>query len=88
MVLRGYMKGSVIMALTYFFSVSKLTYEVRMFFYATLSGINSSLWDTNFILTVMGNFFMLVGPETHMVEIHICGDVLQFQLLFSAGKIL
>ena len=49
------------MALTYFFSVSKLTYEVRMFFYATLSGINSSLWDTNFILTVMGIFFNAGG---------------------------
>ena len=59
----------VILALTSFFSVPKGTYDIRMVFDATLSGLNNYLWDPNFMLPSMGSLLMIVGPETYMVDL-------------------
>ena len=62
LVARGYITKGVILALKYFFSVHKVTYNIRMVFDATVNGLNNSLWDPNFTLPPMGSLLMLVGP--------------------------
>ena len=44
-----------------------------MVFDTTISGLNESMWDPNFMLTVMGSFLMMVGPDTHTVDIDVGG---------------
>ena len=75
MVTRVYITEGVILALTSLFSVLKGTNDIRMVFDATISGINNSLWDPNFMLPSMGSFPVMVGPETHMVDIDVGGGL-------------
>ena len=70
---RSYITEGVILALTSFFYVTKGTDDIRMVFDATLSGLNNSLWDTNSMLPSMGSLVMMVGPETHMINMDVGG---------------
>ena len=71
LVARGYITEGVILALTYLFSVPKVTDDIRMVFDATMSGINDSLWDSKFILPSMGIFLKMVSSETHMFDLDV-----------------
>ena len=51
--LRGYITEGMILALDYFFTVSKVSDNVSMKIGATGRGFNNSLWDTNFMLPLM-----------------------------------
>ena len=51
-----------------------------MVFDSTLSGINNSLWDPNFILPSMGSLIIMVVPKTHMVDLYVGEMVYNFQL--------
>ena len=68
---RGYITEGVILALTSFFYVPKGTDDILIMFYTTVSGINNSLWDPNFVVTSMGSYLIMVGPETHMVDLDV-----------------
>ena len=82
LVARGYITIGVILELTPFFYVSKGTYDTRMVFDATVIGINDSLWAPNFIFSSMGSFLMMVGLETHRVNIDV-GEMFYKFLLSS-----
>ena len=71
LVSRGYIMEGVILALTSFFAVPKGIDDIHMVFDATVSGLNNSLCDPNFTLPSMGSFLMMVGPETHVVDIDV-----------------
>ena len=61
-----------------FFSVTKGTDDIRMVFDVTMSGFNDYLWAPNFMLPSIGSFIMMVGMETHMVDIDVGGGVIIF----------
>ena len=71
LVARGYITEGVILSLKYFFSVPKVTDDIRMVFNVTVSGLNDSLWDPNLILPSMGSFRMMACPETHVVDLDV-----------------
>ena len=71
LVVRGYITEGVILALTSFFYVPKGTYDIRMVFDENLCGLNDNMWDPNFMLPPVGNFIMMLGPETNMVGLDI-----------------
>ena len=71
LVSRGYITKVVIIVLTSFFSLPLGIDDSRMMFDATVSVLNGSLWDPNFMLPSMGSFIMIVGPETHVVDLDI-----------------
>ena len=76
----GYITEVVILALTSFFSMPKVTEDIRMVFYATVSILNYSLWDPNLVFPSMGSLLILVGPEMHMVDLDVRGGVYNFKL--------
>ena len=59
------------LALTSFFSFPKGTYDIHMVFNATVIGIDYSLWTPNFMLPPMGILFIMVGTETHTVDLYV-----------------
>ena len=63
LVARGYIMEVVILALTSFFTVPKVTDGIRMAFDATEIGINNSLWDPNFMLLSMVILLIMVGQR-------------------------
>ena len=69
LVARGYIMEEVILSLTSFFYVSKVTYDICMVFDATVSGINDYLWDPNFMFPSMVSLLMMVGLEMHIVDL-------------------
>ena len=73
LVSRGYITEGFIIALTSFFSVPMGTDDIRMVFDATVSRLKNSLWAPNFMLPSMGSLLMMVGLETHMVDLDVGG---------------
>ena len=71
LVTRGYITKGVIPVLISFFYVFKGKNYIRMVFHATVSGLNDSLWDTNFILPSMGSLLMMVVRKTHVVNLYV-----------------
>ena len=71
LVYRIYITELVIFALTSLFYVPKGTYYIRMMFDATVSKLNGSMWAPNFTLLSMGSLLVMVGPETHMVDLDV-----------------
>ena len=69
MVNRGYIKEGVILNMTSFFSVPKLTEDIRMVFYVTVSGLNKYLRFPNFMSPSICSLLMMMGPQTHMVDL-------------------
>ena len=67
---RIYITEGVILVLTSFFSVPKVTYDVRMVFISNMIILNNSMWDPNFMLSSIGSFLMMVGPEKHMFNLY------------------
>ena len=84
LVARGYTTEGVILTLTSLFYVPKVTYDIRMVFYATVSGLNDYLWDPKSMLTSMGSLIMMVGPEMHMVDL----DAGEFFYIFRLSLVL
>ena len=80
LVARGYITEEVILALTSFFSVPKGTDYIHMVFDATVIVLNNSLWSAKFMLPSMVSLFMMVGMETHMVNLDVVGMFYNFQL--------
>ena len=80
LVARGYITEEVILALTSFFSVPKGTDYIHMVFGATVIVLNNSLWSAKFMLPSMVSLFMMVGMETHMVNLDVVGMFYNFQL--------
>ena len=70
----------MILGLIYFFSVPKGKDDIHMVFDETVSGLEDSLWDPNFMLPSMGSLRMMVVPETHMVEIDVGEMFYNFRL--------
>ena len=68
---QGLHQGRIVLALTSFFSVPKGTNDTLMVFDSTISGINDSLWDPNFMLPPTVSLLTMVGPETHMVDLYV-----------------
>ena len=77
LVSRGYIIEGVIPALKYLFYVPKGTYDIRIVFDATVSGLNDYLWDPNFVLPPMGSLLMMVGPKTYMVDLDV-GEIFYY----------
>ena len=50
LVARVYITEGVILVLTSFFSIPKGTDDIRIVFDATVSVLNDSIWDPNFVL--------------------------------------
>ena len=71
LVARGYITEGIILALTSLFYVPKGTDDIGTVFDATVSGIKNSLWDPNVMLPSTGSLIMMVGPDTHMVDIYV-----------------
>ena len=71
LVARGYITELVILALTSLFSVPKVTYDIRMVFDETVSGLNDYLWGPNFMLRSLVSLLMMVGPETQIEDIDV-----------------
>ena len=69
-----------------FFSVTKGTDDIRMVFDVTMSGFNDYLWAPNFMLPSIGSFIMMVGMETHMVDIDVGEMFYNFQLSSVLAK--
>ena len=86
LVSRGYITKVVILVLTSFFSLPKGIDDIRMMFDATVSVLNGSLWAPNFMLPSMGSFIMMVGPETHMVDLDIGEMFYNFRLSSLMAK--
>ena len=80
LVAEGYITEGFILVLTYFFSMPKVTEDIRMVFYATVSRLNYSLWDTNLMFPSMGSLLILVGPEMNMVDLDVRGGGYNFKL--------
>ena len=80
LVARGYITEVVILALTSFFTVPKVTDGIRMVFDATEIGINNSLWDPNFMLLSMFIFLMMVGLYRYMIDLDVGEMFYNFQL--------
>ena len=70
----------MIITLTSLFYVPKVTDDTRMVFDATVSGLNGSLWDPNFMLPPMGSCIRMVGPEIHIVDLDVREMFYNFQL--------
>ena len=49
----------------------KVTYDIRMVFDATLSELKNYLWDPNFMLPSLNSLLMMVGSETHMMDLDV-----------------
>ena len=86
LVARSYITEGVILALQSFFYVTMGTDDTRMVFDATVIGLNDSMWDTNFMLPSIGSFLMMVGPETHMVDIYVGEMFYNFRLSSVLAK--
>ena len=80
LVARGYIIEGVILTLTSLFSVTKVTEDICMVFDATVSGLNNYLSETHFMLPSMRSLLMMVGPETHMVDLDVEEIFYNFQL--------
>ena len=71
MFFRGYITEGVILTLTSFFSMSKLTEEINMVLDTTVRRLNSYLWDKKIMLPSMGSLLIMVGPDTYMVNLDV-----------------
>ena len=81
-----YITEEVILTLTSFVSVPKVRDDICMLFDATVSVPNDYLWNPNFMLTSMGSFLMMVGPETHMVDLDVGEMFYNFRLSLVLDK--
>ena len=86
LVSRGYITEGLILILTSFFAVPKVKYDIHMVFDATVSGINNYICAPNFTFPSMGSLFMMVGPETHMVELYVGEIFYNFRLSLMLAK--
>ena len=57
-----------------------------MLFDSTVSGLNDYLWDPNFMFPSTGSLLMMVGPETHMVNLNIGEIFYNFRLSLVLAK--
>ena len=71
LVARGYIREGVILVLAPFLSVSKVTEDICMVLDTTVSRLNDYLWATNFMLPPMDILLMMVGPNTHMINLDV-----------------
>ena len=69
MFFRGYITEGVILTLTSFFSMSKLTEEINMVLDTTVIILNSYVWDKKFMFPSMGSLLIMVGTDTYMVKL-------------------
>ena len=53
----------MILSLTSFFYMPKVKDDILMVFDATISGLNDSLWDPNFMLLSMVILLIMVGQR-------------------------
>ena len=63
MVARGCIMEEMILSLTSFFYMPKVKDDILMVFDATISGLNDSLWDPNFMLLSMVILLIMVGQR-------------------------
>ena len=70
-VLRGYIAESFILDLTYLFEQNKVKEDINMVFDAVVKGENEALWDPKCMLLAVGIILMMVGLDTHMVDLDI-----------------
>ena len=68
---RAYITEGVILTLKPLFYVPKGKYDIHMLFYAMVSGLNDSIWDTNFMLPSIVSLIMIVSLETYMVDLDV-----------------
>ena len=80
LVSRGYITEGVILVLKSLFSVPKVTEDVCLVFDATISGLTKYLWGPNFMLLSMVSLLMMVGPETHIVNLYVGEMFYNFRL--------
>ena len=71
LVAMGYIMEGVILTLTHFFYVTKVTEDISTVFDETVIRLNNYLWIPRFMLPPMDSFLMVVGPETYMVDLYI-----------------
>ena len=71
LVAMGYIMEGVILTLTPFFYVTKVTEDISTVFDETVIRLNNYLWIPRFMLPPMDSFLMVVGPETYMVDLYI-----------------
>ena len=83
---RGYITEGGILELTYLFSVPKGTYDIRTVFDETVSRLRDSLWDTNFMFLSIRSLLMMVGLETHMVDLDVGEMFYNFQISSVMAK--
>ena len=57
-----------------------------MVFDATVGELNEYLWEPNFMIPVVASFFMMVGPETHMVDLDAGEIFYKFRRSSVLGK--
>ena len=62
LVARIYITKGVIISLTSFFYVPKVTDDIIILFDATVSGLNDYMWYPNFMLKSMGSLLVIVVP--------------------------
>ena len=71
--IRGYLTGEIVLSLTSFFLVQKVTEEIWMGFDDTVIILNKQLWYSNLIISVVGNLIITVVHDTHMVYFDLGG---------------
>ena len=83
---RRYITKGVILVLTSFFYMTKVTYYILMVFDATVIRLNNSMWAPKSMLPSMGRFIIMVGPETHMVNIDVGEKFYNFRISSLLAK--
>ena len=81
LVAEGYITEGFILVLTYFFSMPKVTENIRTVFDTTVSVLSNYFWSPNFMLPTIVSFLMMVGTETHMVDLDVGEMFYNFRLL-------
>ena len=76
----------MILILKSLFYLSKGTDDIRMVFDTTVSVLNDSLRDPNFMLLSMGSLLMMLGPEMHMVDLNVGETFYNFQISSVLAK--
>ena len=80
LVARGYITEVVTLTLKSFFSVPKGTYDIRVVFDATVSGLNDYIWAPKFMLPPMGSLLMMVSPKKPIFHLDVREMFYKFRL--------
>ena len=80
LMLRVYLTEFMVLALASLFAVPKGTEDTQMVFDANLYRLNRALWDPNCMLSVMGSLIIMVGSETHMLDLYVGEMFYNFRL--------